>query len=233
MNIEGDNLICACLQGISQNLRSGHEQPPELNLKYINALECLFRTWFGSSIQDEYRKWCENLNQGRGIHSDIFQESPDFVFHDRAFWKASALDYIQRHIETNLRRFTSVASETSLTANAAAAMSNPMSVRSLLIKDGENVLKDGDVSFRFLDTHSLHSGYPICVCAGPQLPDDRHLLAVAFEDLTLQIVEYKHNSVKVLSTTRFAPKPEQFFPAQTEIDVVRIHLAYALLSNCN
>ena len=84
MNIEGDNLICACLQGISQNLRraSSHES----NVKYISTLESLFRTWFGASIEDEYRKWCEHLNHGRGVHADIFYENSDFVFRDRAFF---------------------------------------------------------------------------------------------------------------------------------------------------
>jgi hypothetical protein len=70
MNIEGDNLICACLQGISQSLHRGSSH--ESNVKYMSTLESLFRTWFGASIEDEYRKWCEHLNHGRGIHADLF-----------------------------------------------------------------------------------------------------------------------------------------------------------------
>jgi hypothetical protein len=219
MNIEGDNLICACLQGISQNLRraSSHES----NVKYISTLESLFRTWFGASIEDEYRKWCEHLNHGRGVHADIFYENSDFVFRDRAFWRASALDYLNGHIEKNIRRFAD-ASKKSLVLDAASAATGSVSVCSLLMKEDKDVLQENDVRIRCVEAHSLHSGYPICVSAGPQLSDSRHILAIAFEDLTMQIVEFKQNtsgdhSVKVLNTTRFAPpKP---VPVQLEIDV--------------
>ena len=212
MNIEGDNLICACLQGISQNLNN-EGRSHEANLKYMKTLESLFRTWFGSSIDDEFRRWCEQLNQGRGIHADIFQGRSDVAFRDRNFWKTAAFDHIDRHI-----KMRQMPAKTSSSQNAAAAKTNSLfPIRSLNMQLLENSVKDEDVKLRYLDALALHSGHIICVSAGPQLPDDTRMIAVAFEDLTLQIVQLKGSALKVLSSTRFAPSMSV---QQKEIDVV-------------
>ena len=222
MNIEGDNLICACLQGISQSLHRGSSH--ESNVKYMSTLESLFRTWFGASIEDEYRKWCEHLNHGRGIHADLFDESSAFVFRDRSFWKASALDYLHGHIEKNIRKkISSNTSKASVEISAAAVNTGFISARSLLVKECKEGFRDEVVAFRSVDARALHSGYPTCVSAGPPLPGGRHLIAIAFEDLTMQILEYTLNkdeqhTVKVLSTTRFAPpKPISVFKMEIEV----------------
>jgi hypothetical protein len=224
MNIEGDNLICACLQGISQNLIHGGEgSSHESNLKYMKTLENLFRTWFGTSIDEEHRRWCDHLNHGRGIHADIFQDSSDLVFRDRNFWKAAAFDHIDRHIKQNKKMLSLEATKSALVRSTEASRSNPMyPVRSLDILLGEIPLKDEDVKCRSLDALSIHSSHPICVCAGPQLPDDRQIIAVAFEDLSLQIVEFKNSTLKVLNTTRFEPS----VTVETEIDVVSMHISF-------
>jgi hypothetical protein len=223
MNIEGDNLICACLQGISQNLINDGRSH-ESNLKYMKTLESLFRTWFGTSIDDEHRRWCDNLNQGRGIHADIFQESSDLVFRDRNFWKAAAFDHIDRHIKQNTKLLYPEATKAYPIRNTVAARSNPIHpVRFLNILHGAVPVKDEDIKCRSLDALSIHSGHPICVCAGPQLPDDRHIIAVAFEDLTLQIMEFKDRTLKVLNTTRFGPS----MTVQMEIDVVSMLISFS------
>jgi hypothetical protein len=219
MNIEGDNLICACLQGISQNLINDGRSH-ESNVKYMKTLESLFLTWFGNSIDDEYRRWCEHLNQGRGVHADIFQDTSLLVFRDRNFWKTAAFEHIDRHIQQNKKMLSSEASKSSSVRKLVAARPNSMyPVRCLNLLLGDVALKDEDVKCRSLDALSLHSGHPTCVSAGPQLPDNRQIIAVAYEDLTLQVVEFKDNTLKVLSTTRFEPSAT----VQTDIDVVSIY----------
>lgn len=218
MNVEGDNLICACLQGISQNLHN-EGRSHEANLKYMKTLESLFRTWFGSTIDDEFRRWCEHLNQGRGIHADIFQGRSDLVFRDRNSWKAAAFDHIDRHI-----KMRQMPAKTSSSQNTAAAKTNPLfPIRTLNMQLVGNSVKDEDVKLRYVDALALHSGHVTCVSAGPQLPDDTRMIAVAFEDLTLQIVEMKGSALRVLSSTRFAPS---VCDPQPEIDVVSIYAEF-------
>ncbi len=212
MNIEGDNLVCACLQGISQNLHN-EGRSHEANLKYMKTLESLFRTWFGATIDDEFRRWCEHLNQGRGVYADIFQGSADLVFKSRNFWKTAAFEHIDRHIKMR----QAPAKAPSVQTAVASKTDSSFPIRSLNMQLLGNNAKDEDVKLRYVDALALHSGCPICVSAGPQLPDNRHILAIAYEDLTLQLVEFKSDTLKVLSTTRFAPSMSI---QEEEIDVV-------------
>jgi hypothetical protein len=155
------------------------------------------------------------------VHADIFQDSSDLVFRDRSFWKASAIDYLEGHISQNMKRFNSGFPRASnVTSSAATAQPNLLSsVRFLNTKASESPLKEQDVAVLSVDAHSLHSGSPICVSAGPRLVDNGRLIAIAFEDLTLQVVAFNEGKMRLLNTTRFAPpQPEA---RQLVIDVVR------------